>query len=331
MSNSPLVVHTRISPNSTIRTAKIDSIIIHHMGSTALSIEACGAGFASPARKASAHYGVGTDGRIGQYVDESRRAWTSNSWRHDDRAVTMEVANDTRYPDWHVSDAALASTIDLCADICRRNGIPRLNYTGDLSGNLLMHKWLFNTECPGPYLSSKFRYIADEVNRRLGVEVPEAEKPEEVTPEVPEAAAPLAVGDVITLLPGTRYTTGKKVPDWVMKKTLYCRAINGSNVSFSILKTGGITGVTSVTNVRKAGQAVATPEKPEQAQTAFAVNDAVRLASGARYYDGKRIPDWVQKRTVYVREIYANGNVLFSIFLTGPVTGITTQNYLQKI
>jgi peptidoglycan hydrolase-like protein with peptidoglycan-binding domain len=41
-----------------------------------------------------------------------------------------------------------------------------------------MHKWFANTDCPGPYLESKFPYIAAEVNKRLGVEsatvVPEA-------------------------------------------------------------------------------------------------------------------------------------------------------------
>ena len=31
-----------------------------------------------------------------------------------------------------------------------------------------MHKWFAATACPGPYLESKFPYIADEVNKRLG-------------------------------------------------------------------------------------------------------------------------------------------------------------------
>lgn len=33
-----------------------------------LSVETCGSVFRS--REASAHYGIGSDGRIGQYVDE---------------------------------------------------------------------------------------------------------------------------------------------------------------------------------------------------------------------------------------------------------------------
>lgn len=166
MSNSKLVDVTIISPNSSARTAKIDTITIHHMACN-LSVEACGAGFQAKSRKASSNYGIGTDGRVGLYVDESRRAWTSSNWENDNRAVTIEVANDGGAPDWHVSDKALAKTIDLCVDICQRNGIKKLNYTGDTSGNLTMHKWFAATACPGPYLGGKFPYIAEEVNRRL--------------------------------------------------------------------------------------------------------------------------------------------------------------------
>ena len=167
MSNSPLVDYTKISPNSSSRTAKISKITIHHMAGN-LSVESCGNVFQTTSRQASSNYGVGSDGRVGLYVDESRRAWTSSNRDNDNCAVTIEVANDGGAPDWHVSDKALAKTIDLCEDICRRNGIKKLNFTGDRAGNLTMHKWYANTQCPGPYLESKFQYIADEVNKRLG-------------------------------------------------------------------------------------------------------------------------------------------------------------------
>ena len=255
------------------------------------------------------------------YVEESRRAMTSGNWENDNRAITIEVQNTTKGPNWEVSDKALAALVDLCEDICRRNGIPRLNYTGDKSGNLTMHRWFANTVCPGPYLGSKFSYIADEVNRRLGaVSNPVAEK---------EDLTQLQVGDVITLIPGTRYTTGKEVPAWVMKKTLYCRAITGENVTFSIQKTGAVTGTTSAVNVRKAGQAVAAPTEPEKGAE-FGVGDSVTLTKDACYIDGRAVPDWVKKRTVYVRQLCSNGNIVFSIFRTGAVTGTTLQKYLKK-
>ncbi|MBR2706403.1 MAG: N-acetylmuramoyl-L-alanine amidase [Mogibacterium sp.] len=67
-----------------------------------------------------------------------------------------------------MSDKTIETAIQLVADICKRNGIKKLNYTGDLSGNLCMHCWVCSTACPGTYLKSKFRYIASEVNKLLG-------------------------------------------------------------------------------------------------------------------------------------------------------------------
>jgi hypothetical protein len=130
------------------------------------TVEALGNLFADPARQASANYGIGFDGRIACYVEEENRSWCSGDRENDHRAITIEVANCGGDPDWKVSDQALEATIALCVDICKRHGL-RLNYTGDKKGNLHMHKWYQPTGCPGPYLASKFPYIAQEVNRRL--------------------------------------------------------------------------------------------------------------------------------------------------------------------
>ena len=167
MSNSKLVNYTKISPNRTSpRRNSIKKITIHHMAGN-LSVETCGNVFAKSSAQASANYGIGTDGRVGMYVVEGDRSWASSSADNDNQAVTIEVANDVVGGNWHVSDTALNKLIELCVDICQRNGIPKLNYTGDKSGNLTMHKWFAPTACPGPYLESKFPYIASEVNKRL--------------------------------------------------------------------------------------------------------------------------------------------------------------------
>jgi hypothetical protein len=172
MSNSNLINYTKLSPNcNKPRNQKIDKITIHHMAGN-LTVERCGDLFANASRQASSNYGIGSDGRVGLYVDEANRAWTSGNAENDHRAITIEVANDGGAPDWHVSDVALAKLIDLCVDICKRNGIERLNFTGDKNGNLTMHKWFQATSCPGPYLESKFPYIAEQVNKRLAPEAP---------------------------------------------------------------------------------------------------------------------------------------------------------------
>lgn len=182
MSNSSMVVHTKISPHRTSpRNHKIDKITIHHMAGNA-SIEACGNVFQK--KRASSNYGIGSDGRIAMYVPECDRSWASSNAANDHRAVTIEVANSKSGGNWPVSDKAMASLIDLCVDICRRNDIPKLNFTGNKNGNLTMHCYFAPTACPGTYLKSKFPYIAAEVNKRLAgdeksavQEQPETEKP----------------------------------------------------------------------------------------------------------------------------------------------------------
>ena len=168
MSNSKLVDYVKISPYKTSpRKNKIDKITIHHMAGD-LSVETCGNVFQQ--RRASSNYGIGSDGRVGMYVEEADRSWASSSAANDNRAVTIEVANSSTGGNWPVSDAALDKLIDLCVDICQRNGIEKLKFTGDKNGNMTMHNYFAATLCPGPYLESKFQYIADEVNKRIGIE-----------------------------------------------------------------------------------------------------------------------------------------------------------------
>lgn len=174
MSNSKLVDYTRLTKNCSTRTGKISKITIHHMAGN-LSVEQCASVF-SGTRQASSNYGIGTDGRVGLYVEEKNRAWTSSSRANDNIAVTIEVANSKAADPWPVSDAAYEKLILLCADICRRNGIEQLNYTGDTSGNLTMHCWFAATNCPGPYLKERFPEIARRVNALLENDVDEGDE-----------------------------------------------------------------------------------------------------------------------------------------------------------
>ena len=147
------------------REHKIDTITIHHMAGD-LTLEGCC--ISVQGRGGSCNYCIDSDGNIGVMIDEELRSWCSDNRPNDMRSVTIEVANCTAEPDWKISANAMAALIDLCADICERNGIPKLDFTGDKSGNLTMHKWFAATGCPGPYLESKFPYIASEVNKKLG-------------------------------------------------------------------------------------------------------------------------------------------------------------------
>ena len=190
MSNSPLVQYTRISPNSSNpRNNKIKKITIHHMAGV-LSVETCGNIFAKSSRQASSNYAIGSDGRIAMYVEEKNRSWCSSNANNDNQAITIEVSNSKNGGNWEVSDYVISRLIELCVDICKRNGIERLNYTGDASGNLTRHNMFANTACPGPYLQSKFPYIAEQVNKQL-------EKDKQPSQSAPSTNTTYKVGDKV--------------------------------------------------------------------------------------------------------------------------------------
>ena len=98
LSNSSLISYTMISPNKTSpRNHAIDTISIHCMAAP-LSVESCGALFASPSRNASSNYGIGPDGKIAMYVEEKDRSWCTSNKANDMRAVTIEVASASSSP-----------------------------------------------------------------------------------------------------------------------------------------------------------------------------------------------------------------------------------------
>lgn len=176
MSNSPLVDYTRISPNkNSPRNHKIDTITIHCVVGQC-TVETLGNIFAPTSRQASSNYGVGTDGKIGMYVEEKDRSWCSSNAANDNRAATIEVASDTKHP-YAVNDRAFAALLDLVTDICKRNGIKKLVWSTKKADrvnhkngcNMTVHRDYANKSCPGDYLYNRHGEIAAEVNRRLGV------------------------------------------------------------------------------------------------------------------------------------------------------------------
>lgn len=168
--NSSLVTYTRISPNrNSPRNNTINRITIHHMAGVN-SVEDFGNIVARPEREMSANYAIGNDGRIGLFCPESDRSWCSSSPLNDNQAITIEVSNSA-YGDesgWPVSDAAYNSLIKLCVDICRRNGISKLEFKTDATGTLTYHYQFNNTACPGPWIKAHTADICSKVNSQLG-------------------------------------------------------------------------------------------------------------------------------------------------------------------
>ena len=179
MSNSSLISGTLLTNNcSKPRNHVIDRITPHYMA-WYTDAKTCCESFVPASRRASANYCIGKDGEIWLNVEEKNRAWTTGSSYNDNRAITIECANymdSSRYG--MLPDATWNSLVKLCVDICKRNGIARINYTGDDSGNLTMHKWYQDTDCPGPWLSKNFGRLASEINAWLDGDPSPAPEPD---------------------------------------------------------------------------------------------------------------------------------------------------------
>lgn len=168
MAISSLATLKIISPNTYgKRPSKPTKLTIHHMAVVNGSLTGVGNSFAQKSRKASANYGIDGNGKIACYLDEDYAPMTSSNKANDMLAVTIEVANSKGAPNWEVSDLAYESLIRLCIDICKRNGITEINFTGNKNGNLTIHKYFNATACPGPYLTNKMPEIARRINEGL--------------------------------------------------------------------------------------------------------------------------------------------------------------------
>lgn len=177
MSNSPLVVHTNISPNKTVnRNHAIDRITPHCVVGQC-SVEVIGQIFEPESREASSNYGIGHDGRVGMYVEEKDRSWCSSSRENDHRAVTIECASDAVAP-YAFKDVVYEKLIELCVDICKRNGKTKLLWFGDKNRTLnyepasdemvlTVHRWFAPAECPGDWMYYKMGDLAYKVTSKL--------------------------------------------------------------------------------------------------------------------------------------------------------------------
>lgn len=183
-SNSPLVAFTLLSPNhSGQRTKRIDRISPHCVVGQC-SAEGLGDWFHRPSTQASSNYGIDKDGRVGLYVEEKNRSWCTSSNENDQRAVTIECASGKVEP-YAMNEVVYDRLIDLCVDICQRNGKKKLLWFGDKDKSLsyqpkedemliTVHRWFANKSCPGNWLYARLGDLAAKVTNRLGGGVTEA-------------------------------------------------------------------------------------------------------------------------------------------------------------
>lgn len=155
------------------------------------------------------------------------------------------------------------------------------------------------------------------------------EEQEVVAPKEPEKKEELTVGQIIELVDNAKYYNGKSIPNWVLKSTLYLRQIRSDgNIVFSIKKTGAVTGVINPSMIRGYSEEdTDNLEKPDVYKDLYE-GMTFTLKEDACYASGKLIPSWVHNRTLYIRQLRADGKVVFSILASGPITGTINRDVI---
>lgn len=221
--NSGLVDCTVYSPNhSGKRTRPIDTLTPHCVVGQ-LTAERIGACFPK-GRNASCNYGIGTDGRVSLIVDECNRSWCSSSNANDQRAVTIECASDTTHP-YAMNSKVYDKLVQLCADICRRNGKTKVLWLGSKEKTLAYtpksdemvltaHRWFANKACPGEWLYSRYGELAEKINAALrsGASTTPASVPAPLSPTATTITKmATATGRDSSAKNGKRFTTTAKL------------------------------------------------------------------------------------------------------------------------
>lgn len=334
MSNSGLVVYTKLSPNhSGQRTHSIDRITPHCVVGQLSCESICGC-FTSPDREASCNYGIGTDGRISLCVEEKNRSWCSSSNANDQRAVTIECSSDKTAP-YAMTDAVYAALIDLCTDICKRNGKSKLLWFGDKDKTLAyepkademiitVHRWFANKSCPGDWLYNRLGDLAAKVTSRLGggsqqpsgtlYRVQTGAYKQKANADAQLAKVKAAGFDTYMVQAGGYYK---------IQVGAYSKKENADAMAAKLKAAGFDTYITT-----EQGKAVSSSGS---AAASLAVGDKVKMASNAPVYGGStKFSSWVYSSTLYVREISGN-RIVISTQKTGAITGAVDKKYLTKI
>ena len=104
--------------------------------------------FTNPASQASAHYGIGADGTIHQYVSEADGSYSDANYVSNNSTISIE--HEGGIPQAECTQACIDASARLCADIAQRYGLGRLWHDGT-NGNVWLHREIAGTDhatCP---------------------------------------------------------------------------------------------------------------------------------------------------------------------------------------
>lgn len=102
--------------------------------------------FQSSGSAASAHYGIGGDGTIHQYVDESNGSWSDANYASNNSTISIE--HEGGMEGVPCTQACMDASAALCADIAQRYGWDHL-WHDRLNGNIWLHREVPGTDHAG--------------------------------------------------------------------------------------------------------------------------------------------------------------------------------------
>lgn len=141
--------------------AKVNKIVIHHAATT--DFDGIARTFKTAGRMASAHYGVGRNSNVDQYVPEADMAWhagTSNpATNPNPTSIGIEHVNSSGAPNWGIDEATFNTSVELVRDIAKRHGLLPLV----VGKNLFQHKDFAATYCAGR-IGERLQELANRVN-----------------------------------------------------------------------------------------------------------------------------------------------------------------------
>ena len=136
--------------------------------------------FANSASQASAHYGIGADGTIHQYVSERDGSYSDANYASNNSCISIEHEGGMAQGAV-CTQACIDASARLCADIARRYGWDHLWHDG-LKGNVWLHREIPGTDhacCPDLAPNGlPFQQVIDKANAILNGKTTNQERKE---------------------------------------------------------------------------------------------------------------------------------------------------------
>ena len=145
---------------------KVTHITLHIMAGFLAGTDST---FLNPSNQASAHYGIGANGEIHQYIDEGNGSWSDANYTSD--MSTISIEHEGGIPQAQCTQACIDASAQLCADIAQRYRLGILWHDGT-RGNVWLHREISGTDhatCPDLAPNGlPYQEVIDKANEIIG-------------------------------------------------------------------------------------------------------------------------------------------------------------------